>query len=84
MEKCLNYNILDVEYLQTRGEGLARIVKDWLGENGIDALVHDFILGDNASFIIDYSFDEKASENKVKELVEQIFKRFNIPYVLEK
>ena len=84
MEKCLNYNITNVEYMKTRGAGLAEIVKDWLGENGIDALAYDFVLGDNASFIIDYNFDENVSENKIKGLVEQIFERFNIPYELEK
>ncbi|MCI9069873.1 MAG: hypothetical protein HFJ13_11530 [Clostridium sp.] len=83
MEKCLTYNILDVDYLKEKGNGLSRIVKEWLSENRVDALVYEFILDDNASFIVDYTFDEKNNKDKVEKLTENILNRFNIPFELK-
>lgn len=83
MEHCLTYSIMNIEYLETRGEGLADIIKGWLEANKIDALVYDFSLGDNANIIVDYSFDEQIDIERLKDLTEQIFKRFNIEYELE-
>lgn len=83
MEKCLTYNILDVNYLKEKGNGLSSMVKEWLLDNSVDALVYEFILGDNASFIIDYTFDEKTNKDKVKKLTENILNRFNIPFELK-
>lgn len=84
MNKCLNYNIKDVEYLKTRGDILCRVIREWLLENGVDALVHDFAIEEKATLVVDYSFDKNTKEEKVKKLTEQILKRFNITYKLEK
>ena len=83
MEQCLTYFISNEEYLETRGEGLAQIIKDWLVVKGFDVLVYDFILGENANIIVDYSFDENVNIERLKKLTEQVFKRFNIDYKLE-
>lgn len=83
MEKCLTYAITNREYLETRGDGLADIIKGWLISKGFDVLVYAFILGDLANIIVDYSFDENANTERLKNLTEQIFKRFNIEYELE-
>lgn len=83
MEKVLSYKFKDMEYLINKGEGLANIVKDWLKNQGIDALVYTFILGDIGSFIVDYSFDEVVTEKKVKHETELILNRFNIEFELD-
>lgn len=83
MEQCLTYSISNKKYLETRGEGLAEIIKGWLETNGLDVLVYDFILMENANIIVDYSFSENMNTKKLQELVEQIFKNFNIEFELE-
>ncbi|WP_291741074.1 hypothetical protein [Clostridium sp.] len=69
--------------MKEKGNGLSRIVKEWLSENRVDALVYEFILDDNASFIVDYTFDEKNNKDKVEKLTENILNRFNIPFELK-
>ena len=72
-----------MQYLETRGEGLAQIIKGWLETKGFDALVYDFILGENANIIVDFSFQEDANTKRLQELVEQVFNKFNIEFKLE-
>lgn len=83
MDRCLTYKIKNVEYLQSRGEGLADIIKGWLNTNGFDVIVYDFIIEEFANIIVDYSFDKETNIENLKELVEQVFIRFNIDYELE-
>jgi len=83
MEQCLTYFISNREYLETKGEGLTQIIKDWLKTKGFDVLVYDFILEEKANIIVDYSFDENVNTERLKILTEQIFKRFNVEYELE-
>lgn len=83
MDRCLTYKIKNVEYLQSRGEGLANVIKGWLNTNGFDVIVYDFIIEEFANIIVDYSFDKEVDIENLKELVEQIFIRFNIDYELE-
>lgn len=82
MGKNLQFNI-NKDYLEPREELLTNTIKEWLEENSIDALVYTFILGDESNLIVDYSFDEKVSEEKVLGLTEQILQRFNIEYRIE-
>lgn len=83
MDRCLIYKIENIEYLQSRGDGLSEIIKGWLNTNGFDVIVYDFVLEQVANIIIDYNFDEEADIEKLKELTEQVFKRFGIEYELE-
>lgn len=83
MEQCLTYSIKNMKYLETRGEGLAQIIKGWLESKGFDVLVYDFILGENANIIVDYSFEENMNTKRLQELVEQVFNKFNIEFELE-
>lgn len=82
MEKCVTY-LLDVNLVQERVERLSELTRMWLNERGIDALVQDFVLGDNASLIVDYSFDKNANHERVKELTEMLLDRLKIEYVIE-
>lgn len=83
MEKCLTYSINNTEYMKTRGEGLAQIIKGWLKTKELDVLVYDFTLGNNANIIVDYSFEENINIKRLQGLVEQVFKKFNIEFELE-
>lgn len=83
MEYCLVYTIKNTNYLETRGEGLTQIIKDWLRTKGLDVLVYDFILGEDSNIIVDYSFDKNMNIKRLQELTEQVFKRFNIDFDLE-
>ncbi|MDK0668758.1 hypothetical protein QTH49_13375 [Clostridium perfringens] len=82
MEKCLYYRI-NADYMRTRGNGLADLTKKWLNEQGIDVIVDDFILGEDANIIIDFSFDLKVKREKVILLTEQLFERFKIEFELD-
>jgi len=72
-----------VEYLTSRGESLTDVIKDWLESKGFDTVVYDFILGEFANIIVDFSFDENVDIERLKKLTEQVFKKFNIEYELE-
>lgn len=82
MEKCLYYRI-NADYMRTRGNGLADLTKKWLNEQGVDVIVDDFILGEDANIIIDFSFDLKVKREKVVLLTEQLFERFKIEFELD-
>lgn len=82
MEKRLYYRI-NADYMRTRGNGLANLIKKWLNEQGIDVIVDDFILGEDANIIIDFSFDLKVKREKVVLLTEQLFERFKIEFELD-
>ena len=83
MEQCLTYTINNIEYMTTKGEGLADVIGGWLKSKGFDVLVNDFVLGENANIIVDYSFDKNVNVERLQELTEQVFKRFNIEFSLE-
>ena len=82
MEKCLYYRI-NADYMRTRGNGLADLTKKWLNEQGIDVIVDDFILGEDANIIIDFSFDLKVKRERVILLTEQLFEKFKIEFELD-
>lgn len=82
MEGCLTYSINNKEYIETKGEGLANIIKGWLNSKGFDVLVYDLVLGDFANMIVDYSFEENIDIERLKQLTQQVFERFNIEYKL--
>lgn len=82
MDKCLIYSI-NRDYLTEKGKGLCDIIKRWLNSKGVDALVYDFIVDDNANIIIDYEFDDNIDSERLRQLVEIIFKEFNIKVTLE-
>lgn len=82
MEGCLTYSISNKEYIKTKGEGLANIIKGWLNSKGFDVLVYDLVLGDFANMIVDYSFEENIDTERLKQLTQQVFERFNIEYKL--
>lgn len=83
MDKCLTYSISNKEYIETKGEGLANIIKGWLESKGFDVLVYDLVLGEFANIIVDYNFEENIDIEKLKQLTQQVFERFNIEYNLD-
>lgn len=83
MDKCLTYSISNKEYIETKGEGLANIIKGWLESKGFDVLVYDLVLGEFANIIVDYSFEENINIERLKQLTQQVFERFNIEYNLD-
>lgn len=83
MDKCLTYSISNKEYIETKGEGLANIIKGWLESKGFDVLVYDLVLGEFANIIVDYSFEENTNIERLKQLTQQVFERFNIEYNLD-
>ena len=82
MEECLTYSINNKEYIKTKGEGLANIIKGWLNSKGFDVLVYDLVLGDFVNMIVDYSFEENIDIERLKQLTQQVFERFNVEYKL--
>lgn len=84
MEKCLFYKIKNKEYLETKGNGLSKIIKGRLNSKGFDVLVEDLIIENFANIIVDYSFDINTNVEKLKKSTEQIFNRFNIEFELDK
>ena len=83
MDKCLTYSMSNKEYIETKGEGLANIIKGWLESKGFDVLVYDLVLGEFANIIVDYSFEENTNIERLKQLTQQVFERFNIEYNLD-
>ena len=83
MKDCLIYKIEDKGYVETRGEGLAGILSDWLRSKGLDVLVYDFALEGEGNIIVDHSFDEIENTKRLEGLVEQLFKKLNISFKLE-
>ena len=82
MKKVLTY-LIDGDYLETRGDGLVILLKDWLAHNNIDAVVSSLTLDKFGSLNIDYSFDNAGDKERIKKLSEQLLKRFNITYEIE-
>ena len=69
MEGCLTYSINNKEYIETKGKGF-------------DVSVYDLVLGDFANMIVDYSFEENIDIERLKQLTQQVFERFNVEYKL--
>lgn len=82
MKGILKYTI-DFVYMKEKGDCLADVVKKWLDGWGVDSLVYAIVLGEYATLVVDYSFDEVTPSKKVIELVDVILKRFNITYDLQ-
>lgn len=82
MKGILKYTI-DFAYMKENGDCLADVVKKWLDGWNVDSLVYAIVLGEYATLVVDYSFDEVTPSKKVIELVDVILKRFNITYDLQ-
>lgn len=75
-----------INYSETPFKNIERIgelLKGWLDENKLDILVNGLELLNEASIILDYSFNPRVNITAVKTLTEQFFTRLNIGYELE-
>lgn len=79
--KLLNMNIIRKGFSDTRIEELLKL---WLNENNIDAVVLVFNIETNyASLSIDYSFDKNKNVSKIQKLTEMFLDKLYIEYEVE-
>ena len=62
---------------------ISELLSGWLEQNKLDIIITDFNILDEASIIIDYSFNTGADVAAIKELTEMFFNRLRIEYELE-
>lgn len=74
--------LIDKNYLEERGELLAKTTQGWLEKNNYDAIVSFLTFAEEGEFIVDYSADVNNKDN-IKNKVEELLNEFNISYKLK-